>query len=507
MGTAVLTAAAGLLFSAAHGSIHAVFVKEVFAGTVGNPQAQFVELQMYGGGQTVSQNKSVVVYTKTGATAGTFTFTSNATNGTNQATYLVATTQAQAEFNVTADALMTSAVIDPTGGKVCFTGSTDCVVWGAYTGSASGTPFSPAEGIIPGASAERKTDGGTNATLLDAGDDTGNHEVDFKFNGPSPKNNPGASGIYCCTAGASQSQYEATESAGSVTIDVTRSSPVGTLSVDYATADGTAIAGSDYTATSGTLTFADTESTKSFSVSILSDPEEYHEIFLVKLRNLSSGVYSTVEPKVRIFGELSPTVPGAPQGLTATRTANTTIRLDWLPPVTDGGKPVTAYKLYRSTSPTATKTLRTNLGNVLTFNDGGLANGTTYYYQVSAVNELGEGAKSNEASATTATVAPGAPQSPAASHGPDVGQITVTWQPPVTTGGAAIASYEIHRRGATGNSTLLATVDANTLSYVDGTCSLSARVVCFYKIRAKNTVVATYGTFSAEVFSPTTKVL
>ena len=42
----------------------------------------------------------------------------------------------------------------------------------------------------------------------------------------------------------------------------------GRLTVDYATADGTATAGSDYTTTSGTLTFAAGERSKTVSVPI-----------------------------------------------------------------------------------------------------------------------------------------------------------------------------------------------------------------------------------------------
>ena len=58
------------------------------------------------------------------------------------------------------------------------------------------------------------------------------------------------------------------------------------VSVDYATADGTAKAGADYTATSGTLTFAPGETAKTVSVAILDDAiDEGKETFLLKLSN------------------------------------------------------------------------------------------------------------------------------------------------------------------------------------------------------------------------------
>ena len=56
------------------------------------------------------------------------------------------------------------------------------------------------------------------------------------------------------------------------TIMVTLSEPaVATLTVDYATSDGTAVAGSDYTATNGTLIFEPGTMQKSFSVPIIVD--------------------------------------------------------------------------------------------------------------------------------------------------------------------------------------------------------------------------------------------
>ena len=58
------------------------------------------------------------------------------------------------------------------------------------------------------------------------------------------------------------------------------------VTVDYATADGTATAGADYTATSGTLTFAAGERRKTIAVAILDDAvDEGNETFLLRLSN------------------------------------------------------------------------------------------------------------------------------------------------------------------------------------------------------------------------------
>ena len=63
------------------------------------------------------------------------------------------------------------------------------------------------------------------------------------------------------------------------------------VSVDYATEDGTATAGADYTATSGTLTFAAGETAKTVSVPLLDDAiDEGKETFKLKLSN-PKGAY------------------------------------------------------------------------------------------------------------------------------------------------------------------------------------------------------------------------
>ncbi|MEZ5892443.1 MAG: Calx-beta domain-containing protein [Parvularculaceae bacterium] len=82
---------------------------------------------------------------------------------------------------------------------------------------------------------------------------------------------------------------------GSLVFTVTRtgsSSPA--VDVDYATADGTGVGGSDYTAVSGTLAFATSETTKTVTVVTTADSVfEGDETVLLNLSNATAGVTIT----------------------------------------------------------------------------------------------------------------------------------------------------------------------------------------------------------------------
>ncbi len=70
----------------------------------------------------------------------------------------------------------------------------------------------------------------------------------------------------------SQPAYAVAENAGSATITVTRTdSTLGTVTVNFATSNGTATAGLDYGSTAGTLTFGPGVTSQSFNVPILDD--------------------------------------------------------------------------------------------------------------------------------------------------------------------------------------------------------------------------------------------
>ena len=91
---------------------------------------------------------------------------------------------------------------------------------------------------------------------------------------------------------------EATE--GDDTVIVFRvtlqSASTGTVTVNYATTDGTATAGEDYTATSGTLTFTPGETEKTVSVAIIDDTvEDSGETFRLLLSDPSGGSLGDTE--------------------------------------------------------------------------------------------------------------------------------------------------------------------------------------------------------------------
>ena len=80
------------------------------------------------------------------------------------------------------------------------------------------------------------------------------------------------------------------ESSGKATVTVTRTSSYGTVSVQYATADGTAAAGVRYVATSGTLTFNADEAAKTIVIPLIQDTvSEGAQQFSVNLSNPSDG--------------------------------------------------------------------------------------------------------------------------------------------------------------------------------------------------------------------------
>src|SRR5439155_117653 len=98
------------------------------------------------------------------------------------------------------------------------------------------------------------------------------------------------------------------------------------------------------------------------------------------------------------------TIPSPPQNLQATG-GNTHVSLSWQAPSSNGGSPITNYKIYRSSS-SGTEGYLVTVGNVTSYTNTGLASGHTYFYKVTAVNGIGTSPVSNEANATPSAPPP-----------------------------------------------------------------------------------------------------
>ena len=92
------------------------------------------------------------------------------------------------------------------------------------------------------------------------------------------------------------------EGAGLATVTVTRTGGTkGPVTVDYATGNGSAVAGQDYVATSGTLTVEDSEASATFTVPLLGDgADEPDEAFTVDLSNAKGASLGAMSQTVTI---------------------------------------------------------------------------------------------------------------------------------------------------------------------------------------------------------------
>ncbi len=183
--------------------------------------------------------------------------------------------------------------------------------------------------------------------------------------------------------------------------------------------------------------------------------------------------------------------PGAPRNLTAIPSGPTRIVLSWTVPNDNGGVPITGYQIESSADGTnwPDDPLEEDIGNKTTYTDPGLTEGTTRYYRVSAINRIGTGAPSNEASATTQAIsAPDAPTNLTATASGQT-RIDLSWKAPEYNGGAAITGYRIQvSPSGTGNSwTLLQNITGRATT-THSHSGLTAGTTRHYRVRAINSV-------------------
>ena len=99
------------------------------------------------------------------------------------------------------------------------------------------------------------------------------------------------------------------------------------------------------------------------------------------------------------------TVPDAPTGLSATADGSTRINLSWTAPGNDGGSAISGYKIEVSSDGGTNRTdlVADTRNTSTTYGHTGLTAGVTHHYRVSAINAVGTGAPSTEATGAIET--------------------------------------------------------------------------------------------------------
>jgi hypothetical protein len=187
----------------ASATFHLISIREVYPGSAAKPGSEYVELQMWAGGQDHVAGHQVTLYDATADPIANSSFPADVGNGANQSTMVLASPEAEAEFGFSADAALAApGKLDPLGGAVCWE-SIDCVAWGNFSGFLTnlvGSPASPAG--IPDGMALRRTIAPGCPTLLESGDDHDDSAADFSPAFPAPRPNSVAPSERACAAAA-----------------------------------------------------------------------------------------------------------------------------------------------------------------------------------------------------------------------------------------------------------------------------------------------------------------
>jgi len=187
-------------------------------------------------------------------------------------------------------------------------------------------------------------------------------------------------------------------------------------------------------------------------------------------------------------------LPGAPGGLSATP-GNAQVALAWA-----AASGAAGYSVHRGpTSGGPYTTIRNNVVGT-SFTDTGLSNGTTYFYVVTATNAEGEGATSNQASATPA---PGGPSTvtftSVAAHDGWVLESSETSGAGGSLSSTASTTSALRVGDATSDRQYKAVVSFDTSAIPDGATIVSATLRLRRGTVSGTNPFATHGTCRADV--------
>jgi chitodextrinase len=241
--------------------------------------------------------------------------------------------------------------------------------------------------------------------------------------------------------------------------------------------------GSAVGTTTGALTFKDTGLTAATSYS--------YTVGAVDAAGNESAQSTAVNSSTQAPDTTPPTVP---TGLTVTNVTSTTASLSWAASTDNVG--VSSYKVYRNGS------LVTAVGTT-SFNDTGLAPGTTYTYTVSAYDAMNnESAQSAPVGATTTAPDTTPPSVPTGLTVTGTTNSTVSLSWTTSTDNTGVTGYQVFRSGGLVGTTTATTFTDNGLLPITSYTYTVAAYDAAGNISAQSTAVnATTG--AATVTNPT----
>ena len=188
---------------------------------------------------------------------------------------------------------------------------------------------------------------------------------------------------------------------------------------------------------------------------------------------------------------LNVSVPTAPTNVAGTA-GNGLVNLTWTRAVGCGCPAPTSQEIVVSSGGTVVQTI-TGIGPAQTSRTiNGLTNGTTYTFQVRAVNDVGPGPLSAPSAPLTPLGPPDAPGTPTGTRGN--AQVTLTWTAPANNGGFPITGYDVEYRVA-GTGVAAGTVSFASAATTQTITGLTNGTAYRFRVRAVNSFGA--GAFSA----------
>jgi len=211
-----------------------------------------------------------------------------------------------------------------------------------------------------------------------------------------------------------------------------------------------------------------------------------------RIRGIGVIEFCNVNTSIVAGTQTSATVSTQVTGLAVTVAGNNQINLSWTANVT-----ADYYRVYRSTTSGSGFVLIASPSSN-SFQNIGLIAGTTYYYKVSGVNQVGEGSQSTQGQGTTTGTAPPLPSQPTGLSVTTISssQLNLSWSTAANSD-----SYNIYRSTTSGSGfSVVATSAVN--SYSDS--GLTGGTTYYYKVSGVNTVGE--GTLSSQASGTTTAI-